>query len=223
MTQKVYTTRDLAPLSRTVVACLRLYLSGCVAMGLSAAAHVVGLKDFEPSAAYSVTDSLPGQEGVDAVMGMIALVYLVIFVTTIVLVSKWIYRASRNAHAVGAGLTISPPWSVGWFFIPVANLWKPFQAMRETWQVSSQPDAWRSVATPSLLRWWWGLWIVSNILGNLSFRLSTKIHTVAGAIASDYVDVLSAVIEVPLALALIRIVTRITDLQARNINNDIFG
>src|SRR5262249_29946861 len=39
----------------------------------------------------------------------------------------WVYRANRNARALGAeGLAYSPGWSVGWFFVPLANLVMPY-------------------------------------------------------------------------------------------------
>ena len=35
--------------------------------------------------------------------------------------------------------SFTPGWSVGWFFVPIMNPWKPFQAMREIWQASAEP------------------------------------------------------------------------------------
>jgi hypothetical protein len=47
-----------------------------------------------------------------------------------VLVGVWIYRANANAHALGGDLSVSPGWAVGWFFVPIACLFKPYLAMR---------------------------------------------------------------------------------------------
>ena len=42
-----------------------------------------------------------------------------------------------NVRALGANdLSISPGWSAGWFFVPFANLVKPFVAVREIWNAS---------------------------------------------------------------------------------------
>ena len=48
-------------------------------------------------------------------------------------------RANRNARAFGSSMSISPGWAAGWFFVPIANLWMPYQAMKEIWQ-GSDPD-----------------------------------------------------------------------------------
>src|SRR5690242_12224870 len=63
----------------------------------------------------------------------LALLFLLTLVATIILVGRWIYRASGNAHTLANDLTITPGWAVGWFFIPFANLVRPFESMKETW------------------------------------------------------------------------------------------
>jgi hypothetical protein len=88
---------------------------------------------------------------------------LIPFLAIPVLVLRWIYLASANAHAlVGDGMRFKPGWAVGWYFIPVANLWKPYQAMKEIWQVSSGRPDWKKMPAPAVMRWWWGLWLLSS-------------------------------------------------------------
>jgi len=78
----------------------------------------------------------------------------------------WIYRASVNARQLGAkDMEISPGWAVGWFFIPFANLWMPFQAMSEIWNASASPVMWRQLRTPVIVAIWWCLWLGVSFLG----------------------------------------------------------
>ena len=78
---------------------------------------------------------------------------------------RWIYLANSNAHALGAeGMQFTPAWAIGWYFVPLANLWKPYQAMKEIWQASATGTDWREVKAPALLRWWWGFWLLSTSL-----------------------------------------------------------
>src|SRR5947209_8456564 len=45
--------------------------------------------------------------------------------TTVVVFGMWIYRANHNVRALGAReLRYTPGWAVGWFFVPILNLWK---------------------------------------------------------------------------------------------------
>jgi hypothetical protein len=65
----------------------------------------------------------------------------------------WIYRAAQRAHDQGrAGLTISPGWCVGWFFVPVAQLFMPFRAMSGL-AIASDPRE-RGHAPGYVLAWW---------------------------------------------------------------------
>lgn len=80
-----------------------------------------------------------------------------IFLTLIVLFSIRIYRANLNARALGAqGMRFSPGWTVGWFFVPVMNLFRPFQAVREVWKASdpNAPERWDQKETSHLLKIW---------------------------------------------------------------------
>lgn len=103
----------------------------------------------------------------------ILLINFVIYVGSVIAVGMWIYRAHANLHQAGIpGLEFSPGWAVGWYFIPIAFLFKPFQAMRELWNASHQTSSGFSAPAPGNLSMWWGFWIISNILANISTRMS---------------------------------------------------
>jgi hypothetical protein len=70
---------------------------------------------------------------------------LIVFIVTAVMWCVWQHRAHTNAIQLsGGGLRFTPGWAVGWWFIPVANLWKPFQAVRELW-IANVLVAWAAV------------------------------------------------------------------------------
>lgn len=129
---------------------------------------------------------------------------------------KWFYRASANAHVYSArDMTYSAGWSVGWFFVPIMNLFRPYQAMKETWKVSAAlPDqSPRAVSVPSIVSWWWTLWIISSISARFSFRLNMEAETYEDFIAADYVSVGDYVLSFFLSLAAIKLVRDLTRIQ----------
>ncbi|MGB0798912.1 MAG: DUF4328 domain-containing protein, partial [Planktomarina sp.] len=74
---------------------------------------------------------------VDTVGPLVAFPFIGILISAYVASGMWIYRAAHNANQISPSETrITPGWSVGWFFIPVASLWKPYQAMRHTWNTA---------------------------------------------------------------------------------------
>jgi hypothetical protein len=145
-----------------------------------------------------------------------ALVRMAVIVVAIVagfIVLKWIYRANRNAHAFATGLNTPPPWAVGWFFVPVAFLWKPFGAMSETWRASHDPAKWKTGVVPGLLRVWWGFWLSGILAGNLSFRAGLRAENTANLAVATALELISAVLTLGAGLALRSIIRRITARQ----------
>src|SRR5215831_8155859 len=81
----------------------------------------------------------------DLRQGISGIAYIVLLLATSVVVLVWIYGANHNAHALGAtGMRFTSGWAVGWYFIPIFNLWKPYQAMKEIWKASADPRNWQS-------------------------------------------------------------------------------
>lgn len=84
----------------------------------------------------------------------------------------WQFRGQANLHAAHRrGLEHAPWGAVGWWLVPIANLWMPFKTMRELWKASEpieDPSAWAGVVTWAVLGWWWAMWIVGNLLQSAS-------------------------------------------------------
>lgn len=112
------------------------------------------------------------------VIGLVALLEILLRLLTIIFFLIWLYRAFNNLPALQArNLEFSPGWAVGWWFIPFANLVKPYQVMGELWNASDSdfdPELFLSnhIGTASIIGWWWGLFIIGNIVGRISDGLS---------------------------------------------------
>ena len=63
------------------------------------------------------------------------------------------------------------------------------------------------------MRWWWGLWLATNFIGNASFRIELQAETVQSVAAAALLDIVSAIVSVPLALLLIRLIRTLTAAQ----------
>jgi len=77
----------------------------------------------------------------------------------------WLYRISKNLHGLVRGpMKFSPGWTVGWYFVPVAMFFKPYQAMKEIWLLSHGASK-SSLVLPKL---WFGLFVTGIVAGRLS-------------------------------------------------------
>jgi hypothetical protein len=142
---------------------------------------------------------------------------VVAFVATVVVWCMWQHRAHANVHAADRRmLTFTPGWSVGWWFIPFANIWKPFQAVREIWKASdpSADDiAWERKPTWVVLGFWWAMWLLGNALSGATLGLDDD-ATVSGLIAADRMLIASDVASIVAAALAIAVVRAINARQA---------
>ena len=91
------------------------------------------------------------------------------FLFSAVVVSIWIYRAHANLTFIGMeGLEFTPGWSVGWFFVPFANLVMPYRAMRELWERSGATS---DIRWGSVLPSWWGTFLFGGLLENIGSQM----------------------------------------------------
>ena len=98
----------------------------------------------------------------------------ILFIVTAIVFLRWIYVVAKNAGAVGAQnpqlfehsheLTFTPGWCVGWYFVPIFNLWRPYQAMKWIWKASGNPADPVRKKNNYILRLWWTFWLISNLL-----------------------------------------------------------
>ena len=86
----------------------------------------------------------------------------------------WAYRSYRNLSALSdRDLRFSPGWAVSWYFVPIMNLFRPFQVMKEIWKGSdpdadpSRPEEGKGRTGSPLLQGWWGLWLLNNLLAGV--------------------------------------------------------
>lgn len=212
-TNKIYKARAVAALGTTASLWL---LINAVADSLEVMAAGLDLYLMSQMPGDTPLDSygaFPDPTGMALMTGLVRILMLAVTLITAFVVLKWIYRANRNAHAFGRGLNSKPPWAVAWFFIPVALLWKPFEAMEETWKVSHGPESWKSRFTPDILRRWWGFWLVGNIAGNVTFRAGFMVADVQGMTWVTGVELISSACFVVCGLILRRIVEDVTRAQ----------
>lgn len=142
---------------------------------------------------------------------------IAIFLVTAIVFLRWMYVASRNCHAVSKmQLAISPGWAVGWFFIPIANLWKPYQAMRQISNVSIDPIGDPARPGSNLLFVWWLLFLVSGTIGRTAFKQAMKADDLSELQDSNLLTLFSDSINIPATLLAFLVIGTITSLQAVN-------
>ncbi|WP_101774402.1 DUF4328 domain-containing protein [Pasteurella oralis] len=87
---------------------------------------------------------------------------IISFIILGIVILSWIYRAHRFVHTTvdAVNIKFTDAACVVYFFIPIANLFMPYKAMKETWLASQYPETWSTKPTPITLVLWWILWLL---------------------------------------------------------------
>lgn len=153
-------------------------------------------------------------EANDTRQGLIGIAYLVITIIAGITFLKWVYRANLNSRGFGAqSMRFTPGWCIGYYFIPFLNLVRPYQSMKEIWQVSQNPARWQTQESSSLLSIWWGLSIVTGILGQIVFRTSMSANDIPSLKNSTTISCFSSVVEIILLIVTLKVIASIAQNQ----------
>ena len=172
------------------------------------------LTDFQNGVYFSQEMAVADAEANDMRQAVIAFSYLGVFIVSGILILKWIYQANQNARQLGAkDMAFSPGWSIGFYFIPIVSLWKPYQAMKEIWQASQNPSNWSEEKVSSILGIWWFFWIANSIAGQAAFRLSKRAEEISEIMNVNLVSQASEVISIPLALVTWLLIKNVSHVQ----------
>lgn len=132
-----------------------------------------------------------------------------------ILVLTWIHRVNQNARQLGAtDMHFTPGWAVGWYFVPIAWFWKPYQAMTEIWRASRNPADWRGETVSPLLPWWWFLWIVPSWgLDIVDWAVGRSFDEADAETLEAATGLAGWILDVPLILVLLAIIGAVHRMQ----------
>lgn len=117
-------------------------------------------------------DAIQMNDGRESIL---AFVYLLVFIATAVIFIKWFRRAYYNLHLRSSRLRHSEGWAAGAWFVPIFNLYAPVQIMTDLYEESrtvlKKAGFTEKFDLPmNLVGFWWAMWILSNIVTNVSVR-----------------------------------------------------
>jgi hypothetical protein len=97
-----------------------------------------------------------------AIHGLLLLLSAVVFI-------GWFFQAYKNLRRLGVqNLRHGNGWAIGAWLVPILSLVRPKQMTNDIWRGSERgaevTNGWRLVPVPSLLHWWWGLFLLQGFL-----------------------------------------------------------
>jgi hypothetical protein len=146
----------------------------------------------------------------DTFVQLTAVLEIAVMIACAVLFLSWLHRVVANGPALGGReLRYTPGWAVGWWFVPVLNLVRPFQVVAEAWVVSARdPGAGLGLLLPA----WWGLFILGSVVSRF-LVVRTGGDDVTALRNAAIIDIVASVVLVVAALLCVVMVRRLTERQ----------
>lgn len=149
----------------------------------------------------------------------LAILNFVVLIVAGVTYIQWFRRAYYSLHLLDRQLLYSEGWAAGGWFVPILSLFRPVQIMlemfRETQRIlrSYLPDfPVRSHGT--LIGWWWALWVINSLWGNVSFRISMNADNIDSLYTATNVSIWNAIVTVPLAILAVNVVKEYSGMES---------
>ena len=149
----------------------------------------------------------------DMRQAFIYILYLAGFIICVITFISWFRRAYYNL-GVHMKKSKTDGWAAGAWFVPILNLFWPYQIMVELYEKtilyinSKHPESYTYTAkTTVFVGWWWAFWILNNIMGQVVSRVTIAAETLEDLSLDSQLSMVNAVLGIVAALFAIKVVT----------------
>lgn len=149
---------------------------------------------------------------------IIAILASVTGIISVVTFIRWFRRAYFNLHLKTSFLRFNEGWAAGSWFVPIINLYRPLQIMKELYRKTKEllpasgPDPRPDLST-GILGWWWTLLIINYILDQGALRISLRYQTINDLMTATVVDIVSSVVGIFSCLITIKVIKDYSDVE----------
>lgn len=141
---------------------------------------------------------------------VVAIIYMIFYIISIVTFIQWFRRAYFNLHLKVSSLSHTEGWAAGSWFVPIVSLYRPYHIMKELYQETHTLLANAGMIlnnfTTNSLGVWWTFWIVNSILGQFVFRYSLKAETIDELTISTVASMAANILSIPLSLLTVKVI-----------------
>ncbi len=147
----------------------------------------------------------------DLRVGLISVLYVLIYILSGITFIQWFRRAYNNLEA-RTRIDHSEGWAAGGWFVPIISLFRPYKIMKELFEKTDRLIKDRTSATTennqiSLIGVWWALWIIVGYVGNYGLKTAFKSDTIEDLSNSTIADIVSSFLEIPVGILAILVIT----------------
>lgn len=145
-------------------------------------------------------------------LGYASLLSIIIGIISVVTFIMWFRRAYYNLGLKVGGLLYGNAWSVWAWFIPVVNLYMPFQIMKELYEKTEKymtfniEKPYEDNLKTDYVNWWWALWIISAAVNYFSIKIVWRLEEINQAEVNPYTTIIGLGLKIALCVVTIIVI-----------------
>jgi hypothetical protein len=165
---------------------------------------------------YSITTEAANSN--DFRQSIIAILFAILYLFSMVFFIQWFRRAYFNQEIKFKSMASSNGWVSGAWFVPIMNLFKPFQLMQEIYENAESYLLDKKLidekkSRKSIIGWWWGLWIGTGVLSRISSSFLGSADDLGELIASTLFSIFMVVIFIPLSILTVKTIQNYNEME----------
>jgi hypothetical protein len=165
---------------------------------------------------YSITTEAANSN--DFRQSIIAILFAILYLFSVVFFIQWFRRAYFNQEIKFKSMASSNGWVSGAWFVPIMNLFKPFQLMQEIYENAESYLLDKKLidekkSRKSIIGWWWGLWIGTGVLSRISSSFLGSADDLGELIASTLFSIFMVVIFIPLSILTVMTIQNYNEME----------
>jgi hypothetical protein len=133
----------------------------------------------------------------------------------IIMFVMWFRRAYENLNRIGKyGTQTSDSMAFWGFVIPILNLFKPYQMMKEVWHKTQQTtrdinDEYEHSQSAGFILIWWLCFVVLRFVNQISVRMNLKAETYEDFASNTSFDMFASILDIVCALLTIYMIKKV--------------
>lgn len=165
---------------------------------------------------YGITPEVANAN--DLRQSIIAILFAILYLFSVVFFIQWFRRAYFNQEIKFKSMASTNGWVSGAWFVPIMNLFKPFQLMQEIYENAENYLLDKKLidekkSRKSIIGWWWGLWIGTGVLSRISSSFLGSADDLGELIASTLFSIFMVVIFIPLSILTVKTIQNYNEME----------
>jgi hypothetical protein len=152
----------------------------------------------------------------DSLRTIISVIQLIILILSMIFFIMWFRRAYFNLQQLQWNYArYSEGWAAGGWFIPVINLFYPYQIMVDIWRGTQNAikERFGEPQSTALVGLWWATYLINNFFAYISSFVTRESDSIEGLMSATIMECISEIISIVAIIITIRIILRVSSFE----------